>query len=55
MHKQMAFTKEAIEKIQKREGDIQTTIPRRASVCEFCGYDSIMPGDKTCGNCGMRL
>jgi proteasome lid subunit RPN8/RPN11 len=28
---------------------------KRTLTCEFCGYDSIMPGDSSCANCGMNL
>lgn len=55
LEKHMASTRKSIEKL-KEEGKIKEgEMPKRRPMCKYCGYDSIMPGDKICGSCGMKL
>jgi proteasome lid subunit RPN8/RPN11 len=55
LQKHMTITNEAIGELKKGEEVRPAKKSSFVTVCEFCGYDSIMPGDKTCGNCGMKL
>jgi proteasome lid subunit RPN8/RPN11 len=43
------------EEIKEMESTKRAKKPKQAIICEFCGYDSIMPGDSICANCGMTL
>jgi proteasome lid subunit RPN8/RPN11 len=43
------------EEIKETESIEQVKKPKRTIICDFCGYDSIMPGDSSCANCGMTL
>lgn len=54
MEKHMASTRKVIDEYRKG-GAKRVTRPKGVIVCEFCGYDSIMAGDKTCASCGKRL
>lgn len=45
-------TDKAIDKLKK---DHKKEKRKKAAKCEFCGYDSIMPGDSSCANCGIEL
>lgn len=47
----MESTKKAIEELKEKEIKESKVLAR----CEFCGYESITPGDKICGNCGKSL
>ncbi len=48
-----------MEEVAETGGEMDSTdrkkMLKRTITCEFCGYDSIMPGDTSCANCGMSL
>ncbi len=51
----MASTKKAIEDLKKGEKGSRIKKPKPVGTCEFCGYESIMPGDAICASCGWKL
>jgi rubrerythrin len=48
-------TNAALDKLKNDEEIIRISKQKGTVTCEFCGYDSVMPGDNICGSCGKDL
>jgi 26S proteasome regulatory subunit N11 len=57
LEKYMISTNTAMEELRKKKGkrDKKGKKHKKSQTCEYCGYDSLSPGDKICGNCGVKL